>query len=398
MSKAGKKSFKSSSPTSSDSNKKVPIYRYKNVDFQNMDISDLKKGEGQPICYLNYKDEKHGETKLLVQTGEIKITDGGVPGKHPKYYPTDDKREFIKVPLDDSQPACVELRKHLERADEYFGSDSVRMQVFGKKAGSYQYQPLIRTPQEQDNDDEDNKKKGDKEKKPRHDFVKLKFNMVGSEENRANKTKLLELNNGKKEPVKADTITEIYNHIKFLSEVKIIFYYAKLWANTSKAQGASKILYGVGLKAMVIQFTPNKGKGIDMDTLEFDETDDDNDDENNNVSPKKSPSKSKSKLDDDDDDDDDNDDDNNEDDNEEDEEPEVKQDKKSSKKKVVEEDNEDEEEEEQPKSKKKDDKKSKKPVKKSSKKVESEDDEEEEEEEVKPKKRTSKNKSPSKSK
>ncbi|QGR53836.1 hypothetical protein [Moumouvirus maliensis] len=390
MSKAGKKSFKSSSPTSSDSNKKVPIYRYKNVDFQNVLVSELeKKPKAQPLCYLNYKDDKHGETKLLVQSDKIKITDHGIPGIHEQYYPDDSKREFIKIPLDESQESCRKLIEHFDKADQFFGSKNLRKKIFGNNCEQYQYQPIIRKPQEQNND---NKNKTNGENKPKCDFVKIKFNMAGSNESRVNRTKLFQIKTGgEKEPVKADTITEVANHIRFQSEIKFIFYYVKIWANSSKTQGLNKYLYGVGLKIMAIEFVPNKGKGIDIDNLEFDESDDDDDGENKNVSPKKS--SSKSKLDDDDDDEN-----NNEDDNEEDEEPEVKQDKKSSKKKVVEEDDEEEQEEEQPKSKKKDDKKSKKPVKKTSKKVESEDDEEEEEEEVKPKKRTSKNKSPSKSK
>nr|AEX62942.1 hypothetical protein mv_R738 [Moumouvirus Monve] len=391
MSKAGKKSSKSSSPTSSDNKKPpVPIYRYKNVNFNNVLVSELeRKPKAQPLCYLNYKDEKHGDTKLLVQSDKLKITDHGIPGIHEQYYPDDSKREFIKVPLDNGQDACRKLRKHFEEADQFFGSNKLRKKIFGNNADQYQYQPIIRTPQEQNNDEKKNKSGEDK---PKHDFVKLKFNMAGSGESRVNRTKLFQIKSEKeKEPINADTITEVANHIRFQSEIKFIFYYVKIWANSSKTQGLNKYLYGVGLKVMAIEFVPNKGKGIDIDNLEFDESDDENED---NVSPKKS----KSKLD-DDDDDDDNGNDNNEngDENEEDEEPEEKQDKKSSKKKVVEEDAE--EEEEQPKSKKKDDKKSKKPVKKSSKKVESEEEEEEEEEEeVKPKKRSSKNKSPSKSK
>ncbi|AGC01838.1 hypothetical protein H012_gp625 [Acanthamoeba polyphaga moumouvirus] len=393
MSKAGKKSSKSSSPTSSDNKKPpVPIYRYKNVNFNNVLVSELeRKPKAQPLCYLNYKDEKHGDTKLLVQSDKLKITDHGIPGIHEQYYPDDSKREFIKVPLDNGQDACRKLRKHFEEADQFFGSNKLRKKIFGNNADQYQYQPIIRTPQEQNNDEKKNKSGEDK---PKHDFVKLKFNMAGSGESRVNRTKLFQIKSEKeKEPINADTITEVANHIRFQSEIKFIFYYVKIWANSSKTQGLNKYLYGVGLKVMAIEFVPNKGKGIDIDNLEFDESDDDDENEDN-VSPKKS----KSKLD-DDDDDDDNGNDNNEngDENEEDEEPEEKQDKKSSKKKVVEEDAE--EEEEQPKSKKKDDKKSKKPVKKSSKKVESEEEEEEEEEEeVKPKKRSSKNKSPSKSK
>nr|WBF70894.1 hypothetical protein [Megavirus caiporensis] len=398
MSKVIKKTSKSS-PTSSENNKKVKVFRYKNVDFKNVKVSDLKKGEGQPLCYINYEDSQtDGEVKLIVQSGTIKLVDHGIPGKHEKYCPTDDKREFIKIPLDNSQPACVELRKHAEQADEFFGSNKMRKQIFKNRADDYQYQPIIRTPQEKDDDDDDdnndNKKKS-KENKVRYDFIKMKFNMIGDKENRVNKTKLIELKGDKKVPVKADTITEVANNIRFLSEIKFIFYYTKVWANTSKPQGGGKKLYGVGFKVMAITYTPSKGKGVNVDDIEFDS---DSDDDNEVV--EKSPKSKKNKLDDDDDDDDNkndnNENDNNEENDDEEEEP-VKTSSKKSKHKNDEEEEDDNEVEEKPTSKNK--KSTKKPSKKSAKKVVSEEEEEEEEEEeIKPKKRASKNKSPSKNK
>ncbi|AEQ32846.1 hypothetical protein [Acanthamoeba polyphaga mimivirus] len=391
MSKVIKKTSKSS-PTSSENNKKVKVFRYKNVDFKNVKVSDLKKGEGQPLCYINYEDpQTDDEVKLIVQSGTIKLVDHGIPGIHEKFCPTDDKREFIKIPLDNNQPACVELRKHAEQADEYFGSNKMRKQIFKNRADDYQYQPIIRTPQEKDDDDDDNDKKKSKENKVRYDFIKMKFNMIGDKENRVNKTKLIELKGDKKVSVRADTITEVANNIRFLSEIKFIFYYTKVWANTSKPQGGGKKLYGVGFKVMAITYTPSKGKGVNVDDLEFDS---DSDDDNEVV--EKSPKSKKNKLDDDEEDEDDNKNDNDNNEEEEEEEP-VKTSSKKSKHKNEEEDDDDEVEE---KPTTKNNKKStKKPSKKSTKKVVSEEEEEEEEEEeIKPKKRASKNKSPSKNK
>ncbi|AGD92277.1 hypothetical protein LBA_00358 [Megavirus lba] len=391
MSKVIKKTSKSS-PTSSENNKKVKVFRYKNVNFKNVKVSDLKKGEGQPLCYINYEDpQTDDEVKLIVQSGTIKLVDHGIPGIHEKFCPTDDKREFIKIPLDNNQPACVELRKHAEQADEYFGSNKMRKQIFKNRADDYQYQPIIRTPQEKDDDDDDNDKKKSKENKVRYDFIKMKFNMIGDKENRVNKTKLIELKGDKKVSVRADTITEVANNIRFLSEIKFIFYYTKVWANTSKPQGGGKKLYGVGFKVMAITYTPSKGKGVNVDDLEFDS---DSDDDNEVV--EKSPKSKKNKLDDDEEDEDDNKNDNDNNEEEEEEEP-VKTSSKKSKHKNEEEDDDDEVEE---KPTTKNNKKStKKPSKKSTKKVVSEEEEEEEEEEeIKPKKRASKNKSPSKNK
>lgn len=369
----------------SPADKKTPIYRYNKINFKNLEITELKTDSSQPIAFINYNDETlNSSTRMLVQTGKIKLTGHGIPkldkaDSKTNYYPTDDKREFIKIPLDSNQQSCVELRKHLELADEWAGSDEMRKKLFGKKANKYQYSPCIKTPQTFNDEDEDESdKKKEKSKYPIIDYVKMKFNISIENNSRINRTKLVKVSDNKKTTVEANTITEIANQIHFLSEIKCIFHYMKIWANKTPGQGATKIMYGLGFKIMSIEFTPGINKMLDPDDLEFssDKEEDikvDDDDEVKKITKKVN----KVKI---------------QEDNSDDEKVKKggkKEVKKSNKVKIQENDSEDEDFSEEIKEVK--NKKSKKELpKKDEDEDEDEDDEDEDEEEIKPKKVKSK--------
>ena len=295
MSKSGKASKKTNAVNNSEENSTsnavssaaAPVYRYKDVNFANAEVSELNKEGRQPLAYINNKDPvRNAETKILVQTEKIKITSHGIPqldkeDKDDGFYPDDSKREFIKVPLDPEQPACVNLRKHLEGADAWAGSSAMRKKLFGKRADEYQYQPSIKTPQKpknDDDDDDDKPKKGkgknvkggvQKKEYPIIDYVKMKFNVVTEGKGRVNKTKLKKVDGKTKTIVKADTITEVANEVNFLSECRFVFYYNKIWANKTPAQGATKIVYGLGFKVMAIEYTPGAKKGFGSADIDF---------------------------------------------------------------------------------------------------------------------------------
>lgn len=306
MSKSGKTVSKTSSDNGSDQKKSnTLVYRYKDVNFDNVEVSELNKEGSQPIAYINYNDTKRGDakTKILMQSGKIKLTSHGIPAldkpdSKNKYYPDDSKREFIKIPLDPTQPACVDLTKHLEKVDAWAGSEEMKKKLFGKRASKYQYQPCIKTPKVEDDGDGDSDEESKAPKKTRKDkngkeypivdYVKMKFNVIPSGKGRLNKTVLKRIEGTKKVSVKADTITDIANEIKFLSEIRFVFYYNKIWANKTPANGATMIAYGLGFKIMAIEYTPSVGKSVDPDEIEFMT---DEEDEDDNKDEKASPSK-----------------------------------------------------------------------------------------------------------
>lgn len=417
MPKTSNKSSKSTTSSDNASEKVAPVYRYKEIDFSSAAVSELNKDGMQPLAYINYNDPvRKAETKLLVQSGKIKLVAHGIPGLHDEYVKDDSAREFIKIPLDPQQAACVELRKFLEAVDEWAGSAEMRKTLFKGRADKYQYQSAIKTPKpaDDDDDDDDNKKKSKKgksdKKYPIYDFVKMKFNMDIQGKGRTNKTKLKRKEGTTSKVIKADTITEIANQIKFQSEIRFVFYMVKIWANKTAASGAVYIPYGVGFKLMAVEFTPGQNKGIDVNSVDLlsDEDEDEaevkkpakksskktNSDDEEEV--KKSSSKKSPKVD-DSDDDQSNDESKSRNDSDDDAKPNSDNEsdddskKKSKGKKSKKSSNDSDDDITITKSSKKDKKKSKKTA-------DSDEEEADSEEEVKPKSKSSKEKSSSKSK
>ncbi|AKI80238.1 hypothetical protein QJ850_gp461 [Acanthamoeba polyphaga mimivirus] len=401
-----KKVNKNASPkNNSDSEPKTIIYRLNTIDCDRIDIADWNKDGKQWNAWLNYQDPNlNSNTKMLFQTKTIELKHHGIPriGEgDDAFIKSDADREYIKIPLTPEEPGCKELEQQFQALDEYFSSDEMCTKLFGKRANGYKYVTCVKTPKikddsDSDSDDEDNKKKKKKNTKNKGKqedpvkFIKAKFNMIQDNGKKINRTKLIKSSGGKKEEINADTITEIANEVRFLSKTKYIILVNRIWAAKSALPGAEKKMYGLGVKVLAIEYTPGTSSGLNSKNLAFMS---DDEDEEEVVKPTKSPNKSsqkqKQKLDSDDEDNDDG-------KEKEDDEEEPKSSNKSSNKKSKKQDDDDEDEDEEEEGEKIEVKKSsKKSSKKASKKQDS--DEEDEEEVVKPKKKSSKAKSPSKS-
>jgi hypothetical protein len=264
----------------------VHIYRYKDINFSNVEISELNKTGKQPLSYIYYNDPAYpnSQRKLLLQSGWIKLTHYGIPPLDTErgFYTEDSQREFIKIPLDPRQDSCRDLRNHLEDADEWAGSSEIRKKLLGNYANNYEYQSCIRTPQLIESfGEDDNDGKKDVENDSPVNYVKMKFNVVTNEnKDRINQTKLIRRNrDNTRTTVVAKSITEIANEIKYLSEIRFIFMYSKIWVNMTKLRGANKLLYGIGLKIMAIEYIPNNNKSINVDSIDFRLSDDEDDKE-----------------------------------------------------------------------------------------------------------------------
>lgn len=430
----------------------VKVYKYKELKFKNAKVSSLNKNGTQPMAFITYNDPLlNSENKILMQSGHIKMTSGNpIPpldkdNQNSKgYYPDDSKREFLKIPLDPNQDSCIELRKHLEEADKWAGSEETRKKLFGSNWKKYVYTTCIKSPKIDDDEDEDDDAKGKKGKKEKPklvmakdgkeyrvrvgkdgkdyivmDFVKMKFNVCIEKKDDKNKNKKNNNNNdeddennkgvrtiktkikkvlgkGNKKLMEINSIGDIAKEIKYQSEIRFIFYYGKIWANKTASTGTDVKAYGLGLKLMSIEYTPGKST-INTQDVEFRSDDEDGGDDN--AKETKSSSKKSPKLDDDDE----------ENENEENEEKEEKEETKKSKSKSKtkskaksnnsdeEEVPEDEEEEEQEASSKKN-KKKKARVEEEEEEEEAEPEEEPEEEEEEDTKSKKKSKSASRSK
>ncbi|AYV85489.1 MAG: hypothetical protein Satyrvirus19_11 [Satyrvirus sp.] len=284
--------------------KKNPIYRFKQIDFDKIVIDPSKKDSLQFVYFMNYNDQKvNAKTRIYLQTDDyMKITTHGIPRLSDEksvtnYYSDDSKREFIKIPLDDEQEGCVKFRKYLMELDKWASSEKTKMILFGKKnADKYQYVSCIKTPHPIE-DDNNNKKGKNKDKKefPIVDYVKAKFSMKTTDDKkRVNMSKLYRMQGNKKVEITAITVTDIAKEITFLSDVKYILYHYKIWANKTSAAPGVPRQYGIGFKVIAFQYIPHISNSLNTD-VDFMSSDDDETPKTKNVS------KPVQKLDDDDD-------------------------------------------------------------------------------------------------
>ena len=124
---------------------------------------DNPRVKSQKIGFIRYKrdpkDQK--DTTLKILAPEIITEAYGIPMQG-KYYPDAASRAFYKFPFAHERrkyegsmdyDAVESLYQKLKEIDEYCNTDHFRFQMFGDKmANKYQYQHIVRTPEE----DEDN--------------------------------------------------------------------------------------------------------------------------------------------------------------------------------------------------------------------------------------------------
>ena len=82
-------------------------------------IDEKRSSDSQYHSFASYKYGKKHD-KLILKTGPIKITKGGIPKLDDKWRKTDAKREFMWLGIDQEQPACVELFNSFKQIDEHF--------------------------------------------------------------------------------------------------------------------------------------------------------------------------------------------------------------------------------------------------------------------------------------
>lgn len=299
-SKKPAKADETASPKAPKSSDNRPVYKMKDVKVKNIVFSDVKKGGQQPIAFVNY-NVNNTDTHLMFQSGFIEFTSHGIPriSDDSKYYKTDADREFIKILLDDKQPACAELREFLLRLDEYMRTDEVKLKLSGgkkKKANQLVYQSLVKTPppKDDDDDDEDEKPKkgkgkkgkdeGEKKEYPIVDYCKAKYNFTGEDENHKCITNFYKCESvdskGEWEKKEYTTMTDVNDALGYGHKSRFVIYVNKCWINGSEIAGTgatkegSKYLYGLGLKVITQQYVAGKKGGANFKDVKFLDQDD----------------------------------------------------------------------------------------------------------------------------
>ncbi len=231
---------------------------YSDVDVTRLGFTDLEentRSKGQKIAYPRYDHPTHGtDSPLFIQFPWVNLNSYGIP-RLGEYYSDDSQRSFVKIPLDQSIPEVKQFSELLQAIDEKIGSDEFKEKMFGSKASKYEYQPIYRLPQEEDEDAKKDPNK--KDYGPRHPYMKLKIDTTYPD----NKVKSIVFTsipgaNGKRTRTKVDgisSIDDISSHICFMSKIRPIGRPVKLWAQAPNKKDPT---YGLTFKMAKVEVEP----------------------------------------------------------------------------------------------------------------------------------------------
>ncbi len=229
---------------------------YTDVDVSQVNFTDLEdntRSKGQRISYIRYTSPDTGsEVPLFIQFPWIHLSSYGVP-KLGEYYTDDSQRSFVKVPLDQSVSEVKQLSDMLRKLDDKLGSTEFKEKMFGTKASKYVYQPILRMPQEED---EDTKKDTKKDYGPRHPYMKLKIDTTYPD-NQVKSIVFTSVMEGSKrvrtkvEGVKS--VDDFASHVCWMSRIRPIARPVKLWAQAANKKDPT---YGLTFKIAKTEVEP----------------------------------------------------------------------------------------------------------------------------------------------
>jgi hypothetical protein len=241
------------------------------IKFNQLDVSkivftkleDNPRVKSQKIGYVRYKpsDDDADEIQLKVQSPEIDAEAYGIPREGP-YYPDPKSRSKYKFPFchdrkqyDVDYDQIEQFYNKLVEIDQFCNTDKFRNQIFGEKAASqYAYQPLVRIPEESDDDEPVLDKNGQPYYRPPYTSIKLDLEYSADPENATNKPifSLFENKDGKRTKIELTSFDDMLNYIKFRSKLRFIISFSKIYAMKTKS-GTEKKKYGITLKATHVE-------------------------------------------------------------------------------------------------------------------------------------------------
>lgn len=285
-------------PSDQNSNSKELTIKYNNVDFNRLTFTELKEGKyskGQKNSYPKYNHPILGpNSPMFIQFPWLTVFTYGIP-KIGEYIKTDDKRLFIKCPLDLQSSECNDFyNMFIKNLDEFMVSDNMKESLFGKKNSKYEYQQTFKVPKQKDDDDDDGDNKYKKKiKYPNPPYLKLNFD-VTYPENNIKTVVYKSQGNSKREKLNGiNTINDLEKIICWKCKIKPIVKLSKVWAQTV---GTGKYGPEYGITFTIIKIEVEPPSDINMSDLynrylEHDTFIDD-DDDNKVVESKSTDSKS----------------------------------------------------------------------------------------------------------
>jgi hypothetical protein len=205
---------------------KTQIVKCASFDVEKFTVTELshdnERSAGQSIAFPRYN-----EATALFVTNPIELTYYGIHNLG-DYVKSDKDREYVKIPYDENQPACVELFTMLEALDKKYNN---YIKDFSNST-KFEYIPLVR----ESNSD-----------KPKYCKLKLETDFI----DHTLKTRVYLRKNGKPILQNTQTITELADILEWRSTANFAFSTAKLWVANKEVDGVKK--YGLTLKALQIE-------------------------------------------------------------------------------------------------------------------------------------------------
>jgi hypothetical protein len=217
------------------------------ISFEPMQETDQKSPQ-------KYGFMRYGGKSFAMQTPDLILRVGGIPQFNPTYHKKTDAedRGYAKLALDEEHLGGKTMFDKIKEIDEYF--EAHQEVIFGENSKFYQYVPLLRYP----NVDEEEVPKENKNSKypplPKLPYVRAKLDFY-------NDTKLLKteliLRDEAGELTKPliEQVDDIRQHFRLNSEYKAIMTFCKYWvAKTKKSSSKdAKKEWGVSLKIIKLQ-------------------------------------------------------------------------------------------------------------------------------------------------
>ena len=238
-----------------------------------LDVQDIVFGKledstlitSQKIAFISHKQPK---AKLLIQTPEFVTETYGIPRDGP-FYSTVRSRAFYKLPFCHERrqlseeldyDAIEKFYDKLREIDAHCNSDAFRAQVFGdKNAKKYEYQPLVRTPEE-DEEGEQTLHEGKVFFRPPYTKVKLDLFHDTEKPN----FKLFDKSSGQRQEVPLTSFNDVLQHMRFMSKHRMVIHFSKLYAMKTSS-GSDKRKYGIVLKATAVECVNKSLPKVDRD-------------------------------------------------------------------------------------------------------------------------------------
>jgi hypothetical protein len=230
-------------------------------------LEDSGTVSSQKIAWINYDTNKR---KLHIQTPVFATETYGIPRQRP-YHQTDKSRAFFMLPFcrqrtlhtDEMDYYAMEkFYNKLLEIDSYFGSEDFKVKLLGgKMASKYEYQPIVRHP-ERDNDEEEEvtDKSSTKAVKDyyRPPYTKVKLMLFNSETELPLFRLIDKKNDGTKEETPLNSFSDVTVHTRYMTKHRVIVEVQKLYGRNTTS-GCEKRKYGITVKLVAAECT-NRGE------------------------------------------------------------------------------------------------------------------------------------------